>query len=115
MKTIAELSEKVEPYTHDALLAAFDGCHKIYLAMDEEEAKWFRENYEITFVGTPDELLATVMDWYEGSCFLRFVSAVSHNPDNPNAGFVSLIEQFEDEDDEDDEDEEDTDEDEEDN
>lgn len=111
MKTIEELSEKVEPYTYDALLAAFDGCHKIYLAMDEEEAKWFQENYEITFVGTPEELLATVMGWYEGSCFLRFVSAVSHNPDNPNDGFVSVIDQFEDEDD----DEEDTDEDEEDN
>ena len=85
----------------DARLVAFDGCHKIYLAMDDPEADWFRENYEHIVEGTPEEMLTTVIGWYENSCFLRFVNAVYHRPDDPNAGFVTLISQFAEENDED--------------
>lgn len=92
----------------EAHLVAYDGCHKIYLAMDEEQAEWFRENYAPdTFEGTADEMLATVIGWYEDSCFLRFVEAVATNHADPNAGFTYLIPQFAEEDAEDDEDEED--------
>ncbi len=96
-----ELFDSVREYAEDAVLVATDGCHKIYLAMDDPEADWFRENYEHIFEGTPEEMLTTVIGWYENSCSLRFVSAVYHRPDDPNAGFVSLISQFADEDDED--------------
>ena len=79
---------------------AFDGCHKIYLAMDEVEAKWFAENYNgvhcdgnQTFRGTPEEMLAMVEEWYNESCALKFVQAVSHNEENPNAGYISLVDQ----------------------
>jgi len=79
----------------EAHLVAYDGCHKIYLAMDEEQAEWFRENYAPdTFEGTAEEMLATVIGWYENSCFLRFVNAVATNHADPNAGFTSLIPQF---------------------
>lgn len=78
----------------NAHLVAYDGCHKIYLAMDEIEADWFRENYEFIVEATPDEMLAAVADWWDASCGLRFVSAVTHNEENPNDGFVSLISQF---------------------
>ena len=111
-----ELFDKVEEYIVNAELVAFDGCHKIYLAMDEIEAEWFRNNYngvhcdDRTFEGTAEQMLMTVLDWWENSCFLRFISAVYHNEDDPNAGFVSLIGQFEDEDDEDENDYEDEDE-----
>lgn len=97
----------------DAHLVAWDGCHKIYLAMDEEQAEWFHENYSPDiFEGTAEEMLATVANWYENSCFLRFVNAVETNHADPNAGFTTLIPQFaeesqdedEPEDDEDDED-----------
>ena len=44
-KTLDELMEPVEAMIADAKLVAFDGCQKIYLAIDDEEAKWFRENY----------------------------------------------------------------------
>ena len=33
----------VEVAMEYAHLVAFDGCHKIYLAMDEEQAEWFRK------------------------------------------------------------------------
>lgn len=89
--------DKVEFATEFAMLAAWDGCHKIYLAMDDIEAAWFRENYEYIQTGTPKVLADTVREWYERSCGLRFVSAVHHNEEDPNAGFVNVIPQFEDE------------------
>ena len=106
MTVRADLFDEVASWVHDAHLVAFDGCHKIYLAMDEYEANWFRENYEFVFVDTPEAMLNKVIEWYEESCFLRFVNAVEHNADDPNAGFTTLIEQGADSED-DDEDEED--------
>lgn len=84
----------------NAHLIAWDGCHKMYLAMDEEEAEWFRENYEFVVEDTAEVMLTTLIDWWDQSCSLRFVSAVRYNPDDPNAGFTSLISQFEDTDEE---------------
>lgn len=100
------LFENVEDYIDEAKSVSWDGCHKIYLAMDDVEAAWFRENYdEYTFVGTPDEMLDTVRKWYDASCGLRFVQAVQHNIEDPNAGYTSLIDQFADVDDEDEDEE----------
>jgi hypothetical protein len=44
----------------------------------------------------PDDMLDEVKKWYEGSCSLRFIQAVSTNDMNPNLGFESLVSQFED-------------------
>jgi len=90
----------VEEYINDAVLIAFDGCHKIYLAMDQEEAEWFAKNYngadctDRNFTGSPSEMLKTIHGWWDESCSLRFVNAVWHNDVDPNAGFVSLISQM---------------------
>jgi hypothetical protein len=113
------LFEPVEDALEDALLIAFDGCHKMYLAMDQEQADWFRDNYngtsctDRTFTGTPKEMLNTLLTWWDESCSLKFINAVTTNHENPNAGFVSLIgqgewmddEEFLSQEDEDDEDE----------
>lgn len=93
-------------YLEGAVLIAFDECHKIYLAMDEIEADFFRLNYSPHTVEglSPNMMLAIVKDWYEQSCPLRFINAVWHDEVDPNAGFVSLISQtagYEDEDEED--------------
>jgi hypothetical protein len=104
--------DAVAEYAEYAHLAAFDGCHKIYLAMDEEQANWFRANYNGTncddrTVEVDTEDLATVVrEWWAESCGLRFVNAVFTNVANPNAGYVSLISQCADESDDDDEDDE---------
>ena len=76
---------------------AFDGCHKIYVLMDDTQMALMKE-YEydplIPAGGhTPDELLGMLMEWYENSCGLRFISAVSTNESDPNLGFVDLIPQ----------------------
>lgn len=72
---------------------SWDGCHKIYLAMDDQQEAWFLENYEHTLKGTPAALLAQVKKWYWVSCGLRFVEAVSTVTGNPNAGFDNLVPQ----------------------
>ena len=43
--TIEELFEDVAVAMESAKLVAFDGCHKIYLAMDEGQVDWFKMNY----------------------------------------------------------------------
>lgn len=96
MNKTDELFEKVEFAAVLARLAAWDGCHKIYFAMDDIEAAWFRENYEYIQTGSPEALAGVIRNWYDRSCGLRFVSAVYHNEEDPNAGFVNVIAQFED-------------------
>lgn len=93
MKTLTESWYDVEDRIVEAKLVAFDGCHKIYLAMDDTEADWFRLNYDIRHEGTPEEMLAIVRRWFDESCPLRFINAVTHNAENPNAGYEGLIEQ----------------------
>lgn len=94
-----------------ATLVAWDGCHKCYVAMDEEQAAWFRENYNDAELdaepgsarimeGSGRDMLATLETWFEASCGLRFISAVRTDHDDPNAGFTHLIAQGEIEDEE---------------
>ena len=92
--TMENYWDDVEEYAESAILIAWDTCHKIYLAMDEAEAAWFRENYAPDiYEGTPSEMVKKLHEWFDASCGLRFISAVSHNPIDPNAGFTSLIPQ----------------------
>jgi hypothetical protein len=46
-------------------------------------------------------MLDEIIRWYEDSCALRFVEAVTTNPADPNDGFITLIAQGEDDEDED--------------
>jgi len=97
--TDKEVADYVRSACHRGKLVAWDGCHKIYVALDDIEARWFEENYPNTFVGSPDDMVLKIVEWYDASCPLRLVSGVRHNDDDPNAGFVDLIPQlFEDED-----------------
>lgn len=86
---------------NDAKAIAWDGCHKIYLLMDDAQVALMRE-YEYDPLITKDEMsegemFDTVHEWYEDSCFLRFVDAVSTTPEgeDPNKGFETLIAQGE--------------------
>jgi hypothetical protein len=103
----------VEEYIQEARGIAWDECHKIYILMDDEQLVLMREyGYDpvITHEQMSDgEMLATVKDWYEKSCGLRFVQAVATTYPDSNDGFTDLISQFDDEgyDDENGEDDED--------
>jgi hypothetical protein len=79
---------------------AWDTCHKIYLLMDSEQVELMRGyGYDPLITSdqmSTDEMFEVVEDWYESSCSLRFIEAVSTNHINPNAGFETLSPQFED-------------------
>ena len=93
--------EAVENAVKNAKLVAFDGCHKIYVAMDSHSAKELKGGGYTVLKDNPSTMLKAVIKWYKESCGLRFVQSMSHNNVNPNLGFVDLIPQFErDEDDE---------------
>jgi hypothetical protein len=91
--TLTNYWNDVEEAVKDARLIAWDTCHKIFLAMDEQEADWFRESHYETATGTPDELLAILRKWYEASCPLRFIFSVTRNEQDPNAEYILLIPQ----------------------
>jgi hypothetical protein len=88
----------------DAKAIAWDTCHKIYLLMDDEQVALMREyGYDplITYdEQTNSEMLETVKKWYEDSCGLRFIDAVTTTAE-PNEGFETLIGQGEDDEEED--------------
>jgi len=83
---------------------AWDNCHKIYLLMDSEQVNLMRGyGYDLLVTAdqmSSDEMFELVENWYNSSCSLRFIQAVSTNHINPNAGFETLSSQFEDQDEE---------------
>jgi hypothetical protein len=84
----------------EAEAIAWDNCHKIYILMDSEQVDLMRGyGYDPLITNeemNPDDMFGLVQEWYEDSCGLRFIQAVSTNHINPNAGFESLISQGED-------------------
>jgi len=92
--------DRVAEVIDDAVLVAWDGCHKIYLAMDETEAAFFRSDYPHVVEAGPETMTAAAADWWDESCSLRFISAVHHDAEDPNRGFTDVVAQFESEDDE---------------
>ena len=84
----------------EAEAIAWDTSHKIYILMDSEQVDLMRGyGYDPLITAdqmSADEMFELVEDWYESSCSLRFIEAVSTNHINPNAGFETLSPQFED-------------------
>jgi len=91
--------DKVEEVIHEARGIAFDTCHKIYVLMDEEQMALMRTYEYDPLISademSADEMLETIKRWFDESCGLRFVSAVSTHPTDPNLGFRDLIAQGE--------------------
>ena len=83
---------------------AFDGCHKIYLNMDERQTeKMIGYGYDHIVGGTTWDKQDAVFRWYEDSCGLRFIDAVFTNDDDTD-NFVVVVSQFFGDDEEDEED-----------
>jgi hypothetical protein len=91
----------IDEFTDEAKGIAFDTCHKIYILMDNEQVDLMRE-YGYGDDNDPDSLLTSyqltaremtnkVIEWFHGSCGLRFISAVYSD----ERGFVDVVSQFE--------------------
>ena len=80
----------------DAVSIAWDGCHKIYVHMDEEQHDTaVGYGYDPIQVTDRDEAVETLRKWYDASCGLKFITKISTvKGGDPNAGFVDLIPQF---------------------
>jgi hypothetical protein len=94
----------VQERIEDAKGIAFDTCHKIYVLMDDAQMVKMKE---YGYGDEPDtdcliyatemsasEMFDKVKKWYDQSCGLRFVEAVSTVDGDPNLGFETLIGQF---------------------
>ena len=97
-----EKIQLIKDYTAEARGIAFDGCHKIYILMDNYQVELMREYGYDPLISADEmnhlDMTDKVIRWYEDSCGLRFITAVSTNKDDRTDGFESIIEQFEDED-----------------
>ena len=63
---------------NSAELIAWDGCHKIYLAMDPASAKVF-DDYDITVTRDDEEdFFEIITGWYAQSCMLKFVQSITN-------------------------------------
>ena len=78
---------------------AFDGCHKIYVLLDDGQMRTMRaygygeDGSTLVESSNAAVLMATLRDWFDASCGLRFISSVRTVAGNPNEGFTELIEQ----------------------
>jgi hypothetical protein len=101
-----EAWSRVRDALGDAKGIAWDGCHKIYVLMDDEQMAQMADIGYDPLLPVPEdtasEALDILCDWYEQSCGLRFISAVRTVTGDPNEGFTNLIGQFEDDEEEED-------------
>ena len=93
---------ETEIAVQDAKAIAFDGCHKIYVLMDDAQVEKMRGygygDDEGSFLITIDqvrkvEMLDILKNWYAGSCSLKFINSVATVDGDPNEGFEDLIPQ----------------------
>jgi len=96
MPSIVDKFSEIEEYLSEAKGIAWDGCHKIYILMDDQEVAKMRE-YEYdplltTEHNTPAEMFVSVLRWYRESCGLRFIQVTSTTEDGTD--FYSLVPQF---------------------
>ena len=96
----------VREYTDEAKGIAYDGCHKIYVLMDDEQMALMKEygygednpNYLISSSQlNPAEMATVAMSWFKKSCGLRFIQGVRTTDEtNSSDGFFDIIGQFDD-------------------
>jgi hypothetical protein len=83
--------DKIDAALDDAVSITFDGCHKIYIALDTKSHDGFvRYDYDMILVEDKTDAIDLLLQWWNVSCYLRLISAVS-NDDT----FHRLIPQFE--------------------
>lgn len=84
----------VEEAVNNGVLVAWDGCHKIYVAMDQKSADDFRDLEYPHIVQTDFATTMSLLNkWWDESCELRFIQSVSNGGDYCD-DFDDLIPQF---------------------
>lgn len=86
-------------YLESAKGIAWDTCHKIYILMDDKQMEQMR-TYEYDPLISADsmsvaDMFKTVVQWYQESCGLKFIQAVTSFPDGEE-DYHEIIGQFND-------------------
>lgn len=92
MSTYADYSRKFVEVAHSI---AFDGCHKIYILMDEEQTnKMVEYDYQPVRTDQFSDLLLVKMieEWWSQSCPLVFIQAVRSGPEGDE--FFDVVSQM---------------------
>lgn len=83
--------EKVKEAVDGAVSVTWEGCHKIYICMDQESHEQQVEyGYDMTMVTDKDDAVRQLYEWFDVSCGLRFISAITDA-----SQFEDVIAQFE--------------------
>ena len=88
---------KVEEAVSKAVLVAFDGSHKMYVAMDQQTADWFQTWYPETVSSTAGDMLEALQYWWDQSDELRFIQSL-WSVNTPEEDYEYIIEQGSEED-----------------
>ena len=97
MNTITEtfkqpFLDRVAKALEGAFSITWEGCHKIYICMDEESHNQQVEyGYDMVLVKDQQEALSKLYEWWDTSCGLRFINAIEGSDT-----FLTVIAQFED-------------------
>lgn len=108
MPSIIDKVTEIDDYLAEAKGIAWDNCHKIYILMSDQEMQRMKEYEYDPLISSdemsPQEMLATVLGWYNGSCSLRFISVVD-TYENGDSNFLEDVvpQSFEDEEEDEDE------------
>lgn len=91
-------SDLIKDRLESAKGIGWDGCHKIYILMDDDQMD-VMQNYGYdplisSDLFTPNQMFKITQKWWDQSCGLKFISAVSTNEMSPI--FETLIAQGED-------------------
>tara|TARA_R110000824_G_scaffold149146_2_gene319250 strand:+ start:342 stop:632 length:291 start_codon:yes stop_codon:yes gene_type:complete len=69
--------DKIEDALDKAVSITWEGCHKIYIALDAKSHDAFIEyGYDMVAVEDKAEAVSQLWEWWDASCGLRFINAV---------------------------------------
>lgn len=76
---------------------AWDGCHKIYILMDDHQVEQMRKWEYVHIIPNfvPDASFLILQQWFSDSCSLRYIEAVSTTYPDRGVKFETMIDQFE--------------------
>lgn len=100
-KKFADVWDDVEEALDTTKAIAFEGCHKIYMLLDDQQVEQMRGygyGEDGSFLITNKEMnkaemFSLLKTWYEKSCGLKFIESVETNEEDPNLGFTNIIPQ----------------------
>jgi hypothetical protein len=89
--------DKVEDVLDKAVSITWEGCHKIYVCLDQaSHEQQIEYGYEMVAVEDKAEALNHLYEWWNSSCGLRFINAIEgDDQDYGQCRFHDVIPQFE--------------------